>query len=256
MKERHSAKTLIAIGILTVLIAFMDISGLPSTLFVDIELADIDPIYFALAINFIIIGVLAFVVLKLFAPDWRLGLRLNGLREGLCKFAVPGVLAGLVTAVGFCIGLPFDSSPTIWKVIFEGIVYYAGVALVEELYVRGLFLNLVEDLAYKSSNRTNIAIAVSAVVFGLGHIPGMLGQDWLVIAFKVISTIGMGLYFGVAYKRSGNLWVPVIMHWFIDVCALPYCFTTFSGYPTISLVILIIVYTALGVYSVAMMVRR
>lgn len=256
MDKRRNAKTLCAVGVLTVLMAFMDISGLPSALFVDIQFADIDPIYFALAFNFVIICVLAYVVLRLFAPEWKLGLSAKGLIEGLRKFALPGIFAGLATAVGFCLGLPFDSSPAIWKVIFEGMVYYIGVAVVEELYVRGLFLNLVEDLARKSPNRTNVAIAVSAVVFGLGHIPGVLGQDALVIAFKVISTIGMGLYFGTIYKKSGNLWVPIILHWFINICALPYCFTTFSGYPTVSLVILLAVYVAIGAYSVSLMIRN
>lgn len=182
MSKRHGAKTLCVVGVLTVLMAFMDISGFPSALFVDIEFADIEPIYFALAVNFVIICVLAYGVLRLFAPEWKLGLGTKGLIEGLRKFALPGVLAGLATAVGFCLGLPFDGSPSVWKVIFEGIIYYAGVAVVEELYVRGLFLNLVEDLACRSPHRTNIAIAVSAVVFGLGHIPGILGKmawSWL-----------------------------------------------------------------------------
>lgn len=60
MNRRHSAKTLCVVGVLTVLIAFMDISGFPSALFVHIEFADIEPIYFALAVNFVIICALPY----------------------------------------------------------------------------------------------------------------------------------------------------------------------------------------------------
>lgn len=39
-------KELIIIGILTILLAFMDITGLPSSLFINIEVLDITPFYF------------------------------------------------------------------------------------------------------------------------------------------------------------------------------------------------------------------
>lgn len=127
-------------------------------------------------------------------------------------------------------------------------MYYVGVGIIEEFYVRGLFLNIVEEFADKKANKTEIAIIVSSVVFGLGHVPGMLGMGTGVILFKLISTIGMGLYFGTIYKKTGNLWVPIIMHAFIDICALPYCFTQNMRYETISLIILVITYTALAIY--------
>lgn len=125
---------------------------------------------------------------------------------------------------------------TIYKILFEGILYYVGVGIVEEFYVRGLFLNIVEALLEHNSNRTLIAIIVSSVVFGLGHIPGMIGMGVGVITFKLISTIGMGFYFGMIYKKTKNLWVPIIMHAIIDICALPYCFTANMRYETISLI--------------------
>lgn len=78
----------------------------------------------------------------------------------------------------------------------------------------------------------------------------------MVILFKLISTIGMGIYFGAIYKRTNNLWVPILMHAFIDICALPYCFTTFTGYKTISLVLLGFIYMGLGVYGLLLMKKK
>ena len=247
-------KQITVMTILTLILAFMDISGLPAVLFINCHLSDVTPYIISLMANFLIMGFGAWIVLRIFGKDWHLGLNTSGMLTGLKKYALAGVLAGVFSCVVFVIGLaPFDYKPSVWKILIEGILYYFGVAFIEELYVRGLFLNIVDRLAHKKEHHAVIAIWVSSIVFGLGHVPGMVGMEPLVIIFKVISTIGMGLYFGTIYKKTNNLWVPIILHGFIDICALPYCFTTFSGYKTISLIGLVIIYTLLGIYSIALM---
>lgn len=247
-------KQITVMTILTLVLAFMDISGLPAVLFINCRLSDVTPYIISLLVNFLFIGFLAWLVLILFGKDWPLGLHTSGLAAGIKKYAFAGVAAGILSCIAFIIGLvPFDYNPSVWKILIEGVLYYFGVAIIEELYVRGLFLNIVDKIAYKNERHTDIAIWVSSVVFGLGHIPGVIGMDPLVILFKVLSTIGMGLYFGTIYKRTNNLWVPIILHGFIDICALPYCFTTFCGYKTISLIGLVIIYTLLGIYGIVLM---
>lgn len=247
-------KQIIIMVILTLVLAFMDISGLPAVLFVNFNLFDVTPCIISLLVNFLIIGFIAWIVFKFFGKDWKLGLHASNLKEGLKKYAFAGVAAGIFSCVAFIIGLvPFDYNPSVWKILIEGILYYFGVAIIEELYVRGLFLNIIDRISYKNEYHAIIAIWVSSIVFGLGHIPGMIGLNSTVIIFKVISTIGMGLYFGTIYKMTNNLWVPIILHAFIDICALPYCFTTFSGYKPISLIGLLIIYTLLGIYSIILM---
>lgn len=247
-------KELIIISILTILLAFMDISGLPSALFINIEISDITPFYWTLMLNFIIIGAIAFLTLKYLCPDWKLGFNKNGLKNGFKKYGTVGIVVGVISGIAFYIGLkPFNSHPTIWKVLIEGIIYYIGVAIVEELYVRGLLLNLIEKLCCKRKNNTIIAIILSSVIFGLGHIFGVLGQPILIIITKVIWTIAMGMYFGTIYKKTNNLWLPIILHFIIDVCALPYCFTSITTYPNISLYIILPTYILLGIYSLYIM---
>lgn len=250
-------KELIIISILTVLIAFMDISGLPSVLFINIQVLDITPLYFSLMFNFVIIGMIAFLTLKYFCPNWKLGLSKKGLTAGLKKYGISGLIVGIITCIAFYIGLrPFNYNPTIWKVLIEGIIYYIGVAMVEELYVRGLLLNLIEKICCKRRNNTIIAIIISSIIFGFGHIFGVLGQPILVIITKVVWTIAMGLYFGVIYKKTNNLWQPIILHFIINVCALPYCFTTISTYPNVSLYIILPTYILLGIYSLYIMKKE
>ena len=247
-------KELIIIGVLTTLLAFMEISGLPSALFINIEVLDITPFYWTLMFNFIIILVIAFLTLNYFCSNWKLGLNKKNLKKGLNKYGIVGIIVGLITFIAFYIGLkPFNYSPTILKVLIEGIIYYIGVAIVEELYVRGLLLNLIEKICHKKKNDTLIAIIVSSVIFGLGHIFGVLGQPLLIIITKVVWTITMGIYFGTIYKKTNNLWLPIILHFIINVCALPYCFTTITTYPNISLYIILPTYILLGIYSLYIM---
>lgn len=247
-------KELIIIGVLTILIAFMEISGLPSALFINVEVLDITPFYWTLMFNFIIIALISFLTLKYLCPNWKLGLNKNGIETGLKKYGIIGIIAGIISGIAFYVGLkPFNYSPTIWKVLIEGIIYYIGVAFVEELYVRGLLLNLIEKIFIKSKDKTMIAIITSSVIFGLGHIFGVLGQPILVIITKVIWTIAMGIYFGTIYKKTNNLWIPIILHFIIDICALPYCFTTIQGYSNISLYIILPTYIILGIYSLYIM---
>ncbi|WP_400203231.1 CPBP family intramembrane glutamic endopeptidase [Candidatus Methanomassiliicoccus intestinalis] len=250
-------KAITIMAILTTVIAFMEISGLPSALFIDLHFADITPFIFSQLVNFLFIGALAFLVIKTWGKGWFLGFTRIGLAKSFKKYAPAGIAAGVLSCVAFCVGLmPFDYQPSFWKILIEGIVYYIGVAIIEELYLRGLLLNIIEKLAYKKSNSTVIAIWVTSVIFGLGHIFGVIGMGIPVIVFKVVSTTGMGLYFGTIYKKTNNLWLPIIIHGFIDICALPYCFTTYSGYPTISLIMLTIIYVLLGIYSVIVMKRK
>ena len=117
-------------------------------------------------------------------------------------------------------------------------------------------LNVIEKIFYKSKNKTTTAIISSSVIFGLGHIFGVLGQPIIVIVTKVIRTVAMGLYFGTIYKKTHNLWLPVILRFIINVCALPYCFTTMSGYADVSLYIILPVYVLLGIYSLYILKRE
>ncbi len=243
-------RELTVIAALTLLIAVMEITGVPSVFFVNIQAADIEPFYFALMVNFLIIGVAAFLILRFLCPKWRLGFTKRGLAAGIKGYGILGGAAALIGLIAFCIGLyPFDRQPSAAKVMVEGVIYYAGVALVEELYVRGLLLNLIEKLLAGREDSTLIAVSASSVIFGAGHIFGVLGQPPLVIVGKVVWTVGMGMFFGMVYKKTGNLWLPVIIHFFVDICALPYCFSSMRGYAGLSLCILVPVYTALGVYS-------
>lgn len=135
---------------------------------------------------------------------------MSGLQDtspGLC-YAV-GAMVHRYFVFLYIYDCPFDNSHYHEKVLIESVVYYIGVAIIEELYVRGLLLNLIEKMLVKSKNSTLIAVVLSSVIFGAGHIFGVLNQPLLVIVSKVVWTIGMGMFFGMVYKKTNNLWLPI-----------------------------------------------
>lgn len=250
-------KEIIAACIITLIMAFMDISGLPAALFVNVEILDITPFYFTLMVNFLIIGIVFILGWKLFYPKWTFGLEWSKTGNELVKYGLAGILALAASFFAFYIGLqPFDNSPTLAKVLIEGFIYYIGVGIVEELYVRGLLLNIIEKFFNGKKEATLYAILLSSVIFGLGHIFGILGSSILTITCKVTWTIGLGIYLGAVYKKTNSLWNAIILHIVIDFCGVPFCFSSSSSYPEISLWIILPVYLLLGAYGIYIMLKE
>ena len=89
-------KTKIVFGILCVVVAFMDISGLPAVL-LKLSVADVDSFILPLMLNFVLIGIIAFLVIKCFRIIYPLGFTTDGLWKGLKHYALPGILAGIAS---------------------------------------------------------------------------------------------------------------------------------------------------------------
>jgi len=77
----------------------------------------------------------------------------------------------------------------------------------------------------------------------------------VVLVLQIISKIDikfyfMCIFFGTVYKKTGNLRIPIIFHFLINVCALPYQFSSIKGYANITLYVIVPVYIVLGIYSI------
>lgn len=236
--------------VLALIICFMELTGLPFVIY-PITFHDVDPYIIPLMMNFVLIGILSYFFMKFFYIQYDFGFSKKGLVEGVKKFGLLAIGISIITFLSFLFGLyPLTYIPTGWKVLIEGVLYYIGLGIVEEFYVRGLLTSVLEHSIKKDG--ILYSIVITSVLFGLGHIPGMLGMPIYIILLKTIMTIGMGLFLGMLYKVTNNLWIPILMHILIDVSALPYCFTLNAGYPLFSLIILTILYTGLGIYSIKM----
>ena len=246
-----SKRVSISVVILTIIMTFMEMTALPAALFCNIQIMDIEPIYFSLMVNFAIAFVLCFICKKTIIKEWDFGMQLQGIWSGIKKYGISALVATLIVGAAFCIGLmPFNNKPTIWRVLIEGIVYYIGVAIMEELYLRGLLQNIIEKWFGKRKNAALYAIIISSVLFGLGHIFGALGQPVITIICKAVWAAALGVYFGAVYVKTRNLWIPIILHFIVDLCGIPFCFSNSSQYPAIALVTCLTVYLLLGIYGI------
>ena len=241
----------ISTTILILIMTFMEMSWLPAALFVDVNLADVEPFYFVLMVNFAIAIALCFLWKLTLGKNWEFGLTTKGLWCDLKFYGWSGVMVTVFVTLGFCLGLaPFDYKPSFWKVFIEGFVYYLGVGIMEELYLRGLLQNLLVKLFGSNKDGKMHAILIISFVFGIGHIFGAMNQPPVVILCKVIWAIALGLYFGGLYAETKNLWLVIILHMVIDWCGVPFCFTTQSTYPMISLCICVPLFVMLGVHGI------
>jgi uncharacterized protein len=136
-----------------------------------------------------------------FRPRWR-DLSI-GLRE-LLFFAPFGIGLGFVLHfIGF-----HRIVPTAWEFIAGWITTFILVAIPEELFFRGILLNLLER---RLGPRT--ALVISAIVFGFSHFNKRAAFNWRYI---ILATIA-GIFYGRAWRNRRRLFTSGITHATVDV---------------------------------------
>ncbi len=90
------------------------------------------------------------------------------------------------------------------------------VGYVEEMIFRGfLFLGM------KSEGRPTIAIVISSITFGIGHIVNIFaGQATLETIVQILFAISWGFILTMVFHRSGSLLPCIIAHSLIDALSL------------------------------------
>ncbi|WP_050696662.1 CPBP family intramembrane glutamic endopeptidase [Anaeromassilibacillus senegalensis] len=94
-------------------------------------------------------------------------------------------------------------------------ILFLIVGLQEELLFRGYFLNaLAAGMPARGAN------LLSAFFFAWIHVPGWIRNG--MAPLEIVTTGGMifllGLFFGWAFRKSGSIWTPVLLHTVWDVC--------------------------------------
>lgn len=240
-----------AVLIATLLLAAMEMTGLPAALVSLVSFWGINPIYLILLANFILGGLLCALLKRLFFSGWTLGLKWDGVGRGLRRYGFVGAVAAAASFAAFAFGLraDFDVVPSAGRVLIEGVLYCVGVSLFEEVYLRGLLQNLVERLIGTRKNAALWAVLISSTLFGLGHIAGALSSGLWVAVAKVLWTFGLGIYFGAVYIKTANLWVPAILHMLVNLTGILFCFTTTTAFPPVGIWVNVVAFVLLGVYG-------
>jgi membrane protease YdiL (CAAX protease family) len=100
----------------------------------------------------------------------------------------PGKIAGVVLGVTFLVALP------------------------EELLFRGIVQNLLERISPTSTGR-GLALAGTAVLFGLSHLNNHPRLDWRYVSIATLA----GLVYGWVYRATGRITAAAIPHALVDI---------------------------------------
>ena len=105
------------------------------------------------------------------------------------------------------VSLQYDGITTVMAALSFLLV---GVA--EEIVFRGFLFN-----GMKKSGSLTVAIIVSAVTFGMGHIVNLLtGHATMETLVQVLFAVAWGFLFTFAYLKSGSLLPCIVIHGLID----------------------------------------
>ena len=74
--------------------------------------------------------------------------------------------------------------------------------VIQEVLARGYIFQTIQ-----SQTNSNWAIIITSILFVLYHAPAFDG-NWL----PILNVFCTGVLFGVAYYRTGNLWLPIAIH--------------------------------------------
>lgn len=100
--------------------------------------------------------------------------------------------------------------------LFLFMLFAITVGFCEELLYRGFLIPYIEAFSNKG-----VAVLLSSVFFGLSH---AYYQGW----DRALSTGGMGIVFAGLYIFSGSLWLPIILHAFMDMNGAIVVYTAFQ----------------------------
>jgi membrane protease YdiL (CAAX protease family) len=123
-----------------------------------------------------------------------------------------------------------DKIPAKGNVLIWVVIYYFFVALIEELFNRGVLLNTLLKGFERYKQGVIIGIFLSSIIFALGHIPGMLQYTLGAMVGKVVLAFGLGIFFGCIYVCTNkNILTVIILHWLFDMSSAIFISYSSSG---------------------------
>lgn len=158
--------------------------------------------------------------------------------EGISAIPVALVLLFVVTSVGgrnqslakgfpeatLCL-LPYTVvliadaliTGTGWMLNGEKLLIAVTAGIWEEIVFRGIPLD-----AYRGETRENLGpLILSAIAFGCFHLLNLLsGAGTALTVIQVFSGIGIGIFFGAVYLKTGSLTGIILAHILTDILAL------------------------------------
>lgn len=109
------------------------------------------------------------------------------------------------------LGIKYDGASQLFAVLSMLLIGF-----VEEMMFRGFLFRVL-----LKKDPAPVAITISAVTFGIGHIVNLLaGQASLETVGQVLFAIAWGYIFTFVFYKSGSLLVCIFVHGIVDACSM------------------------------------
>lgn len=170
------------------------------------------------------LGELAGVLIGVFLL-WRTN-RMRLLTRRGCGF-LNGLLVGMWLFVLIAYNLagnlyypPEDAVMRTPVQIFWFIAQMIAVGLAEEIIARAVIAQTL--LEHYGTSRAGVwkAALLSGAIFGAGHLINLLASEPLGVLMQCVFAASLGVLLAAIYFRTGNLWVTIFLHSFMDIVAL------------------------------------
>lgn len=175
------------------------------------------------------------------------GFNKKGFRTGLL-YGIPFLVIGIASIFVSNIGIDWE------QLSFLGVSHVAVftinmifVGANEEIWMRSLVLNGFISKYGTDKKALWKAIIMSAIIFGLIHIPNIFFMEPITVLVQVINAMSAGILFAVIFIKCKNIWAGITVHAIVDWCSLfiGSCFTggntvlsmSMNGWQAISMIL-------------------
>lgn len=129
------------------------------------------------------------------------------------------IIGSIIFVLMFGVMAPFKFNPFVILNLTIG-CFLIGVA--EEFLCRGWLLNEFLERYGDSKKGVWFSIIISGIIFGLMHLGNIYtaGQDIPVTISQALSATGTGIFLGLIYYKTKNIWSVIFLHGFWDFSLL------------------------------------
>jgi len=188
------------------------------------------------------ITVVVSLILSIFLLVWIKKSGLSG-KYGLVKGKFPPKTYLYFLPLVIIVSVNFWGGINVHLGLVESVFYVISmlcVGLLEEIIFRGFLFK------YLSKDNLTVAIIVSSITFGIGHIVNLLsGADVLLTLLQIIYATCAGFLFTVIFYKSGSLLPCIITHSLINATSV----IVFESNMTLSIITAVVLSVVSLVYA-------
>lgn len=136
-------------------------------------------------------------------------------------YGIPFFVIGVASIFVSNIGLEWEQLS--FRGVSHLIIFTINMIFVganEEIWMRSLVLNSFISKYGTDKKSLWKSIIISAIIFGLIHIPNIFFMEPLTLMVQVINAMSAGILFAVIFIKCKNIWSGITVHAIVDWCSL------------------------------------